>query len=210
MNDERLDALVRKTLVGDEDAWRELWTAVEPMISCIAANWRLTSRLSRRSDDRLNIVLQVMERLRADDFRRLRAFAGEENGTFRLWLATVASHTAISYLRAHPEYFRRSSAEARKQGCWVRLELVPEPPDDLQVDPFGEIERHGLFETAFRHLRHDQRKALLLWLEDRDDAEIARLLELADAASARRLVRSALKRLRDRLVPQQGKIDHRA
>jgi DNA-directed RNA polymerase specialized sigma24 family protein len=196
--DERLEDLVDKTLEGDGGAWRELWLAVEPMLTRISASYRLTSRLSLRDDERRDVVLRVMNLLREDDFRRLRRFrtardVGRATTSFRSWLATVAVRSAISHVREHAEYLGHVGG-AR----WAEFVRAPALVDERAIDPTPAFEGRALLERARSILRPAQLDALLLWLVGADHAEIARDLGLDGDAAAGRLVHAALKRLRDR------------
>jgi hypothetical protein len=205
---DRLEDLVDGTLGGSVDAWQALWLAVEPLLWDLTARFRLTSRLCRSEEDRRNIVLGVMERLHADDFRRLRRFRASldesgdrRGGGFEPWLATMAARAAVSYLRAHPEYARGAD---HGRSRWVELEPMPTDLEDARADPARDVAASSLLAEARRILRQDQLEALLLWLSGRDHAEMAQGLGLDGEAAADRLVRSALKRLRNRSAPRDA------
>jgi DNA-directed RNA polymerase specialized sigma24 family protein len=215
-----IEELVERTIGGEGDAWQELWLAVEPTLYRIAAHFRVTSRLSRSDDDRRNIVVRVMGQLHADGFRRLRLYCASRarrgDGTFRAWLTTLAARSAISYLRAHPEYLGRPGPDEVRRGRWAQiLPLCGEhddPPSDAALraggradepgaaaDPVRTMEGRALMARARETLREDQLAALMLWLTGREHGEIAAELGLDGALAAERLVRSALKRMRDRI-----------
>jgi DNA-directed RNA polymerase specialized sigma24 family protein len=189
---ECVDALVERTIQGDVGAWRALWIALEPTVGAVAASWGGSGRFSHDADDRRNIVVSVMGKLRADDFRRLRLYlASTEHrgqGSFQAWLVTVAARSAISYHRAHRRDLR----------CAQLVSEDTEPGIELR-EAIKAFEAREVLEKAREHLAEAQLAALLLWLEGRDHEEIAERLQLEDAASADRLVRSGLWRLRDRL-----------
>src|SRR5262245_57671102 len=103
-------AIIEKTIAGDAAAWKTLWGRVEPRVWALTGRARLTGMLARREDERRNICLAVMERLAADDFRRLRAYlehvrgcfaasSPEEERHFGAWIATVATRVALDYVR---------------------------------------------------------------------------------------------------------------
>ena len=107
--DEReLSGLIERVLGGESAAWHELWHRVEPVVWRITGKWQIAGPLCRSADDRRDIVLRVMERLREGDFRRLRGFAasrgGGHDGAFRAWLATLAARVAVDHVRSHPEH----------------------------------------------------------------------------------------------------------
>ncbi len=197
-----LHALADRAASGDAAAWRELWRAVEPTIWAITGKWQFTGPLSRREDERRDMVLEVMERLRADDFRRLRDFlaaAKERGGSLKAWLATVTARAAIDHVRAHPEYLDPRGGGASDGPRWVTV--VPMPDAEL-AHPFADPDKVAtaivMLDRARRDLEPDQLAALYVWLHGGDHGEIATRLGLGSARDADRLVRAALKRLRDR------------
>lgn len=204
-----MEELLPAVIAGDETAWGRLWLALEPLIRAIARNRHFTSRLSTSEDDRDNIVDAVMARLRADDFRRLRDFVASQEKSpgrsFESWVVSVATRTAIDYMRSHPEYHRPSHAEAgevRSSGSrWVGFEPVPDSssaPAAAIRDVTQIATAQRMLEECSRILPEQQREALVLWLVDEDHEEIARKLGLADKPAAEKLVRAAVARLRAR------------
>ena len=205
-----LEPLVRKVVGGDARAWQELWVAIEPTVWAITGRWQLTGKLAGRDDDRRDIVVRVMERLREDRFRRLRSYLASADaraaGSLKTWLATVTARAAIDHVRAHPEYtdVRRpapvtadpETTEIRSR--WVPIVPLHDEPDGEPADPTEVMTATRLLEKARGELRSDQLQALYLWLSGHDHAEIADRLELATPRDADRLVRAALKRMRDR------------
>ncbi|MBI5537148.1 MAG: sigma-70 family RNA polymerase sigma factor [Deltaproteobacteria bacterium] len=197
-----MEALLQKVVNGDAASWQALWEAVQPSVWAITGKWQITGPIARREDDRRNIVLQVMDRLRADDFRRIRCFlestrTRQPGSSFRTWLATVTARVAIDYVRAHPEYLDRRAHGAGER--WVRVVSASEFPQDLDgPSPHDVATAAELLDSARRVLRAEQLTALCLWLQGDDEAGISKALELGEPADGRRLLRSALKRLRDR------------
>ncbi len=191
--DAGLMALVESTIAGDARAWQELWRTVHPMLWAITGLWRLVSCLCRSDEDRRNIVVRVMGQLHEDRFRRLRLFrdscARRGESSFRAWLATVAARSAISYARAH----RPAESIAS-----LSMELPP-------ADPTAALLGRDLLDRARNHLRADQLDALSLWLDGWDHAEIALKLGLGQRSLADQLVRSGLKRLRDRFAEDRAR-----
>lgn len=204
-----MEELLPAVIEGDQGAWRRLWLILEPQIETIARKRHLTGRLCEREDERGNIVVAVMDRLRADDFRHLRAFlssrAQRESSSFTTWFTSFATRTAIDYVRTHSEYERPSHADAgtvRASGSrWVRFEPVPDSssaPAAATADVTRLAAAQQFLERAAHILTREQREALALWLVDQDHDEIAYRLGLADAPAAKKLLRSAVERLRFR------------
>jgi DNA-directed RNA polymerase specialized sigma24 family protein len=199
--DERLVALVDRTLAGDVPAWQALWKGLLPVIHAVATCPRWTGRLRHSTDDRDDIVVEVMGGLAAGEFEALRRFRDPEEArpaaSFRKWVASVAVRASIDHVRAHPEYLgRRVSNDG---AYWVCLDPLPTEADGLEGpadDLTATIEARRLAERLGSELNAAQRAALGLWLADVDHADIAAELALDGEATAERLVRAALKRLR--------------
>jgi DNA-directed RNA polymerase specialized sigma24 family protein len=211
MIDSRWEALLRRVVADDKNAWHELWMAAEPTLWAITGSWRITSRLSQLGDDRHNIVTDVMGRLRENDFRPIRAFLESielrGGGSFKKWLATFTVYTAIDYVRSHPEYSVPSRLDAKtaesQRDRWVRIDPMPDfEPAGPAADIPRMIEAMEVVEVAHRILKADQLEALLLWLVGLNHAQIARRLGLHDARTADKVVRASVKRLRDWYAPR--------
>lgn len=195
-----IEILVERTVTGDEAAWQSLWAAVEPPLTRIIAQPRFLGPLGRDEDERANIIVAVMARLRADEFSRLSLYlqARRENPrlTFVGWLSVVAKRTGIDYLRAHPDYQRRCGAARSRPGAWVHQTQLPEskllgkrPPMTTRLTARRMVDNAPSMPAT-------QRRALELWTHGEDLADIAREVGLADGAAAHRVVRAALDRLR--------------
>jgi DNA-directed RNA polymerase specialized sigma24 family protein len=202
-----LRELVSRVVEGDDAAWRAFWRAVEPTVWAVTGKWQYTGPLAQRDDDRRNIVVDVMERLREGGCRRLRGFLESSEGrggsSFKAWLATVTARAAIDYVRAHPEYVDpRGAGASTADGAlsrWIRIVPMPaSEPAAPGLDPVRIATASVLLERARQDLDRAQLSALYLWLQGEDAAAIAERLGLATPRDAERLVRAALKRLRDR------------
>src|SRR5689334_12667882 len=93
VEDDELEVLVTAAAGHDESAWQQLWAAIEQPLSRIVSQPRFLGRLGQREDDRRNIVVAVMARLRADNFGRLRMYQDARLANPRLrfmsWLRVV-------------------------------------------------------------------------------------------------------------------------
>jgi len=194
--------LVVATLGGDERAWQQLWQQVEPSLYALLRRPQVLGRLSRSEDDCRNIVVQVMGRLRDDNFARLGQYAEARRRNpgipFMGWLVVVAKRVAIDYMRGHDTYIdRRHDENASSPGAWREIGTLP---SDSQL-PGGRppVTARGtareLYAFASTDLPEDQRVALAAWLEGATFEEIA---AGGDARHAEKLVRAALVRLRRR------------
>lgn len=203
-DDEEIETLVAAAAAADELGWKGLWAAIEPLLLRIIAQPQFLGRLGQREDDRRNIVVAVMARLRADRFHRLQLYLEARRANPRLrfisWLRVVAKRVGIDYLRGHQEYVRRHDEDASTPGHWVETGTLP-PASQL----FGErppVTNRGTARELLRYaegaIPDDQRRALELWAQSESFAEIARALELGSASEAERMVRAAIERLRRR------------
>jgi DNA-directed RNA polymerase specialized sigma24 family protein len=203
-DDLRLEELVERTIGGDEIAWKMLWRDVEARLERFIAQPRFLGPLGRGEDDRRNIVVDVMGRLRDDGFHRLQLYrlARGENPrlTFWTWLRVVAKRAGIDYMRGHPDYVdqRRRADRGSSPGRWVTFATLP--PPSLLPDEAPSMTSRGTAAELLRHadasLPRTQLEALELWIQCVDHADIAERLQLDDAAAAERLVRAAIERLR--------------
>jgi DNA-directed RNA polymerase specialized sigma24 family protein len=196
-----IETLVVRAAAADEAAWQQLWSAIEPPLTRMIAQPRFLGALGRNEDDRRNIIVAVMGRLRADDFARLTLYleSRRENPrlTFVGWLSVVAKRVGIDYLRAHPAYVRRCGAQRSRPGAWVHETGVPESQlVGARVPVTMRLTARRIVEQAGRGLPTVQRRALELWTHGEDLPDIAREVGLADARAAHRAVRAALDRLR--------------
>lgn len=190
--------LAARVLASDTHAWHELWQQMEPRIWAVTGRWQVTGPLCRSADDRREIVLKVMARLREAGFRRLGAFmssaGGQSEAAFVAWLHTLATRVAVDHARAHPERLGRGEASR-----WVRLVSIDDvPPPIATADLAGQAMVLSLLERARSELSIQQLTALSLWLEGESNTAIARRLGVREPEEAHRIVRAALKRLRDR------------
>ncbi len=195
-----IDALVRETLAGHEGAWQRLWQAVEPTLYATLRRPNLLGRLSQSEDDCRNIVVEVMSRLRADDFARLGQYAEARRQNpalpFMGWLVVVAKRVAIDYLRAQETYIdRRHVKDASSPGAW--RDIVTLPGDSQLPGARPAITGLGtareMLDFAGEDLPAEQRAALSAWLEGASFAEIA---GGGDPRDAEKRVRAALERIR--------------
>ena len=210
IDDAELERLVETAATADERAWQRLWAAIGPALSRIIAQPRFLGRLGQGEDDRQNIVMAVMARLRDRDFHRLQLYLDARRANPRLrfmaWLRVVAKRVGVDYLRAHPEYLRRHDADASRPGAWVEQEELP--PASRIGGERPPVTNRG---TALELLRYaagtiptDQLRALELWAGSETFPDIAAALGLASAAEAERLVRAAIERLRRHYRDPQG------
>jgi DNA-directed RNA polymerase specialized sigma24 family protein len=199
-----LETWVTAAAAGDDRAWQALWSSIEPDLSRMVAHPRFLGRLGQREEDRRNIVVAVMARLRADRFHRLTLYLDAKRGNPRLrfisWLRVVAKRVGIDYLRGHQDYVRRHDRDASSPGKWVEAGTLP-PASEL-VGERPPVTNRGtaraLLQYADEVLPADHRRALELWVRSESFEDISRLVGLTGAGDAERMVRAAIERLRRR------------
>lgn len=135
-----------------------------------------------------------MARLRADNFRRLRAFLAARGQprarSFQRWAVSFAARTAIDYVRAHAEYHRPSRDDdgaVRASGSrWAGFEPAPDSKSApaAGTDVARLVMAQRILARAREVLSAPQCEALTLWLGDEDSDEIARRLGLRDGDCA--------------------------
>ncbi len=225
---------VARVIEGDRAAWRALLIDVAPRIE----DWARNSFVLRRcrlagDDDARTVMVDVLERLAADDHANLRRFvarqapavhdddtllgelvklgkldddaaaaADDATGTpLRAWLLHLVDFAARDHVRRRLGW-ASAPGEPSKRDLHTDaspLDVAPEPAsrppmtDRLTVQQLvGEVNEH------VATFPDDMQRALRLWLDDAEFAEIARELGLPGAERARALVRAAQARLRDR------------
>ncbi len=207
-----LESLVESAAAGDEQSWQRLWAAIEPRLSQIVAQPRFLGRLGQREDDRRNVIVDVLARLRADNFHRLRIYLDTRTINpalkFMTWLRVVTKRVGIDYLRGHPDYIdrRRDPDRGSAPGEWVEAGTLPSG-SKLQGERPPVTNRgtaQQLLCYAAGAIPETQRRALELWVQSESYDEIARALELDDASAAERMVRAAIERLRRRFRVEEG------
>ena len=187
-------------LSGEAAAWHELWRRVEPVVWAVSGKWQVSVRLQEPRRPTRNRVARDGA-LREGDFRgcaySLHRRTASSDSAFRAWLATVAIRVAIDHVRAHPEHVDpRGRRGDERWAQLVPLDTAPELRDEGDLN--GRTTALRLLEHARKELSVEQLTALHLWLEGVAHAAIAKRLKLEDERAAVRVVRAALKRLRDR------------
>jgi DNA-directed RNA polymerase specialized sigma24 family protein len=201
---ETVDDLLPAVIAGDPVAWEQLWLALEPRLSRMLRSPRTAGRLSASDDDRRSILVEVMARLRDDQFRRLEMYRSAKQQrpglSFTAWLGVVTRRVAVDYMRGHAEYIdrRRQRVPASSPGKWV--DLQPLVGDSRLIGDRPAYTNRGaamkMLRYAYTSLAADQLAALELWIVNTGFADIARQVGAPDARAAERLVRAALERLR--------------
>lgn len=177
-----------------------LFTHFGPIVERIVRASRSMGSYRKNDDDVRNVMANVFERLRRDDFRALRTFepwrAKHPGKDFTDWLTIVTTNVARNYI-AGKLGAPSDSGTSIKQLVNTLAEAFPDtggPSNRPQVT--AKETARKIVEYAREHLPPQQLDALQHWLAGKEFDEIARELGLGDARSADKLVRAALARLR--------------
>lgn len=196
-----LTRLAVAAAAGDDQAWRHLWETVEPRLLGLVRRPRFLGRLGLREDDCRNVVLAVMERLHADERRRLSLFASavaaDPARQFWPWLVVVAKRVGIDYMRNHERFIGPRGTPSDSRPAWGYDTTATDGKLGGQRPPMtNRGTARQLLEIAAHALTEPQRDALDLWLRGSNHDAIADALGLGERGEAERLVRAALQRLR--------------
>jgi len=199
-----LERLVASAAGGEDPAWHAFWRQLEPALTALVRRPSFMAHMSRNEDDRRDVVVAVMARLRADGYHRLQLYLAARRAdpelTFMRWLAVVAKRVAIDCLRAHPDYVdrRRSHAAEDSPGVWIKTEVLPGDASLSGGRPpmTNRVTARQILRFAAGALTEPQRRALEMWAEQASYDDIALALLLDGPDDADRLIRSAVERLR--------------
>ncbi len=164
-----------------ERAWKELVEEYSKLILHAARNG------SSSYDETMDRYTHVLDRLRSEDFRRLRSYSSDGASQFTTWLFVVARRLSIDH---HRRTFGRispdpepGSAQADEQAARKRLArlLAEELDPDTLRDAGGEdpetsvwlAERNGALEEVLQSLEPADR--LLLTLRFVDDLPVRKI-----------------------------------
>jgi len=169
---------------------------------------------SNTYDDKMDRYAYVLERLRSDNYRRLRQFEEDGKGQLITWLYVVAQRMCIDYQR-----MRYGRISARDDECTIRElertarrrladllveELVPGVlPDDEAPEPDAQLyidETHAVLTEAVAALGAGERLLLTLRFADGVPVrEIMKIMGFRSTFQVYRHLKSALAKLRKAL-----------
>jgi RNA polymerase sigma factor (sigma-70 family) len=198
---------------GEAEAWAAFVEAYSRVLLHVAR-----STISDR-DVAMDVYAYLLERLREDAGRRLRAFAGRNGARFTTWLVVVARRLCMDWHRRHRGRVREgeSAAAAEARAARRRLaglgnDLGASGPDDLERLPdehagadeaLHRAELDSALQRALASLAPQDRLLLRLRVEDGiPAAEVARLLELPSPFHVYRRVAALTAALRQALQSQ--------
>lgn len=195
----------------------------EPWESFLARYSRLllhtAAKYSSEYDDKMERYLFIIEKLRADDYRRLKSYQPDVHCKFSTWLVVVAGRLCIDYHRAkhgRPRSSRKGAGTTLKKiGRDSLIELLShdqysEIPDD-RPDPEDQL----LMKTQMADLEKallslspsDQLLISYRFRDGRTASEIARLMKLRSQFHVFRRLKNVLASVRASMDHKEGAND---
>jgi hypothetical protein len=199
-----LAPLVAGAIDHETSAWHGLVTLIFPGIEEVAGRFRNAGRLSTSEDERRNIAVAVIERLRErelDGLKRLREVCAVGEDSAWPWICRVTQRKALDHVRDHAENLGPDAPGGAPR--FARLVGLPDEVEDLlpvSVRAIQGIDAHAVLACAERVLSPPQLAALRLHLLGESDASIAETLSLSGAPAAYALWHGAVVRLRYQFV----------
>lgn len=168
-------------------------------------------------DAAMDAYAYILETLRKEDYRRLRAYGVEARSTFSTWLAVVSRRLCIDFARQR--YGRggrsHSTVEERRErrrladlaAAEINLASIPDPSGVTPETELDDSDRREMVARTLAELEPADRLLLSLRFEDGLTAErIAVTLRLPSPFHVYRRLNRVLGILRTRMVEQS--VDH--
>lgn len=197
-----------RTPARADAAWDDFVAIHSPLLL------HVTRSLTRDRDEAMDAYARVLERLREDDCRRLRAFVSDGRSRFTTWLVAVVRRLCLDW---HRERFGRAradgSAEARE--AHERRRRLRTLAHDIGIEEFNDavdagtqgadgpdeqlraLELHDALETALATLPvADQLLLRLRFHDERSAQQIARVLHFPTPFHVYRRINALLAQLR--------------
>lgn len=208
------EELLRRTLVGDVEAWGALQAVIYPQIAAIVRRHKtLRAKGLGTPDDVAEVATTTLERLSHDNFRNLRSMLEkrrteglEAPASFEAWLYGATDFVIREHLRKRYGRAPKQPTEEKtrpkpsKRDLQSQAGRIDDALEQSLVESLGMTNKLTIAEirhyvaTAFEP---DEVRALHLYFgEGHGFAEIAATLELPSAEDAERLIRRLNARLR--------------
>jgi hypothetical protein len=197
----RDEHIIKRILGGDQGAWMTLFSRYAPQVTAIARSNRSMGSYRDSEDDVRNVMTQVFERLRRDDYRALRTFGPwqevNRSKVFSDWLTIVTVNVIRNYI-SHKLGVPNGDKKSAKQLVNTFASALNVDGDEPLVLPHMTTRESAqqIVEYAREHLTEEQLAVLAGWLEGSSFQELAAELQLGDARAADKLLRAALAKLR--------------
>jgi RNA polymerase sigma factor (sigma-70 family) len=198
---------------GDEAATRRAWDRFLEAYHRLVLHTAL--RTTRNRDTAMDGYAFVLEKLREDDFRRLRAFEGTGRAKFTTWLVVITRRMVLDHQRSRYGRQRGEETEATRDQLSARRRLadlvsdvvdVEATPDTAAADPGLDLrlaERRAALARALSELEPaDQLLLSLRFVDGAAGRDIADLMGMPTPFHAYRRINVVLARLRTCLVSQ--------
>jgi len=149
----------------------------------------------------------VLEQLRQNDFRRLRAYVADGRGKFTTWMVTVVRRLCLDHERARYGRARGGSPELHRQrrdladliGAEVDPDMLPSNTSNPEEDLLKEA-LHADLRAAIARLEPSERLLLRLRFQDEVPAsEVARICSFPSVFHVYRRLNRIYEQLREAL-----------
>lgn len=203
--------LVELLSAGDEAAANRAWDRFLEDYHRLVLHTAL--RATKNRDAAMDGYAYVLEKLREDDFRRLRAFEAEGKAKFSTWLVVVTRRLVLDHRRSRYGRQRGDDEEAARERLEPRRRLadlvadaadIEETPEPDSGDPGRSMrleERRAVLARALSQLPPaDQLLLNLRFVDEATGREIADLMGLPTPFHAYRRINTVLESLRQSLV----------
>lgn len=170
-------------------------------------------RTTRNHDAAMDGYTYVLEKLREDDFRRLRAFAAEGEAKFTTWLVVITRRLVVDHQRSRYGRQRAETDEATRDQLTARRRLADLVSDTVDIDAAADsasgdpglavrlAERREALAEALSELEAaDQLLLNLRFVDEATGREIADLMGMPTPFHAYRRINTVLARLRSLLA----------
>jgi len=198
---------------GDEEQTERAWDRFLEAYHRLVLHTAL--RATRNRDAAMDGYSFVLEKLREDDFRRLRAFEGTGRAKFTTWMVVITRRMVLDHQRSRYGRQRGEETEATRDQLSARRRLadlvsdvvdIEATPDSTAADPGLALrlaERRAALARALSELKPaDQLLLNLRFVDGATGREIADLLGMPTPFHAYRRINVVLARLRTSLVSQ--------
>ena len=190
-----------------DDAWADFIQAHHRLLIHVARS----ANGPRDVDAAMDAYTFILDRLRENDFRRLRAFVADGRSTFVTWLVVVAKRLCIDFARArYGRSERNAEGESGQEqmrrrlmdltGAKLDISTIPDPSESTPETLFDAASLRQALHEAIMDLEPRERLLLALRFEDDLTAErIARTLGMDSPFHVYRQLNRIIDKLRRRL-----------
>jgi DNA-directed RNA polymerase specialized sigma24 family protein len=172
-----LASLVERIAAGDRAAIPSLIGQLLPWLTIWATYNDTLKPLGGGDDHGARVASTVLDRLSADDWRRLRTYpawqAANTGKTIVDWVRIVAKNVMRDYLRANSQPDRDADAPGRKRllNEFIDAEVLNDHGVRPPFTNAGTVQE--LLNFARAHLSPEQQRRLAAWLEGAELSELA-------------------------------------